>query len=430
MPLPSAETARIAATNAQLLQLQAVSGTPAQRSPRQRETVAEARRELRNLTDAFLREHAERLYDEVTDGRTSYLRLDMVCERVATLVPGLTPTREQVEAEQRRAPDDKEGLDIDQSILLSHFLRSATSGPHLLEAMRRPTERALHLLPQFEQTGVVTLDSVRVECHNGAAHLTMQREDCLNAEDDEQVRDMETAVDLALLASQVRVGVIRGGVMTHSKYAGRRVFSSGINLKSLHAGRISLVGFLLGREMGYIAKMIHGLTGERDWAWDGVVAQKPWLAAVDSFAIGGGAQLMLACDRVIAERDAYFSLPAAQEGIIPGAGNLRLGRVTGGRLSRQVILAGRRVAASEPEGGLLFDKIVAPEEMDEAIKAEVALLDSPAVFANRRMLNLADEPQESLRRYLAEFAIEQARRLYSEDVLNKVTRFSAGAGRS
>jgi (3,5-dihydroxyphenyl)acetyl-CoA 1,2-dioxygenase len=206
---------------------------------------------------------------------------------------------------------------------------------------------------------------------------------------------------------------------------GRRVFSSGIDLRSLHAGRISFVDFLLRRELGYVAKLVHGLTEDRDLAWDSSVVQKPWLAAVDSFAIGGGAQLLLACDRVIAERDAFFSLPAAREGIIPGAANLRLGRVAGGRLSRQIILAGRRVAADEPDGRLLFDEVVAPQEMDRAIEAEVSRLDSPAVAANRRMLNLAEEPQELFRCYMAEFTVQQARRLYSEDVLNKVVRFAS-----
>ncbi len=386
-----------------------------------------ARTAARDAADRFLAEHADRLYDQVTGGRTRRLRLAEVCAAAAEAVPGLVPTPAEVEAEQRLAPADKEGLDVDQGILISHLLRSATAGPHLLASMRRPTARALALLPEFERTGVVALRSVRVERADGAAHLTMQRDDCLNAEDNEQVRDMETAVDLALLSPAVRVGVLRGGVMTHRRYAGRRVFSSGINLKRLHAGDISYVDFLLGREMGYLAKLVHGLSGDRDLAWDARPAQKPWVAVVDSFAIGGGAQVLLACDRVIAERDAYFSVPAAQEGIIPGVANLRLGRVAGGRLSRQIILAGRRVMATDPAAELVFDEVVAPEEVDAAVKAEVLRMDSPAVVANRRMLNLAEEPQEAFRRYLAEFAVEQARRLYSDDVLTKVHRFATGA---
>ncbi len=414
--LPAARA--VTAAHEQIARLVAAYPPPSERSPEQREAVAAARQQAGFHANQFLEQHADRLYDLVTDGHSRYLRLSEVSAAVADAVPGLAPTAAEVAAEHLLAPADKEGLDLGQGILFGHLLRSAVAGPHLLTAMRRPTTRALDLLPAFEATGVVELDSVHVERRDGAAHLTMRREDCLNAEDDAQVEDMETAVDLALLAPSVRVGVLRGGVMTHPRHAGRRVFSSGINLRSLRAGRISFVEFLLRRELGYIAKLVHGLSTEA------FCTQKPWLAAVDSFAIGGGAQLVLACDRVLAEQDVYFSLPAAKEGIIPGVANLRLGRAVGARLARQIILAGRRITAAEPAAALLFDRVVPPSEMDQAVEAEVSLLDSPAVIANRRMLNLAEEPAESLLRYLAEFSLQQANRLYSEDVLTKVVRFA------
>jgi thioesterase DpgC len=145
---------------------------------------------------------------------------------------------------------------------------------------------------------------------------------------------------------------------------------------------------------------------------------------VDGFAIGGGMQLLLVFDHVIAASDAYFSLPAAQEGIVPGAANLRLTRCLGPRLSRQVILGGRRIWASEPAGRLLADEVVEPAELPEAIERSLDRLQSPAVAANRRMLNLAEESSDEFRRYMAEFAVQQAMRLYGEDVIAKVGRFS------
>ncbi|GAB1510945.1 (3,5-dihydroxyphenyl)acetyl-CoA 1,2-dioxygenase DpgC [Actinophytocola sp. KF-1] len=423
--LPAARA--VAAAHAALREVLAGSPPPSLRAPWQRAAVAAARHEARVCAAGFLRAHVDRLHDEITAGGTRFLRLAEVCDAAAAAVPGLVPAKEESDAEQDRPPADKEGLDVDQSILISHLLRSRTAGPHLLDAMRRPTPKALRLLPEFERTGVLTLASVHVRCADGVAHLTMQRDDCLNAEDNQQVEDMETAVDLVLLAQAVKVGVIRGGVMSHPRYAGRRVFSSGINLKSLHAGRISFTGFLLGREMGYLAKIIHGMTGVRDDHWDRGPVQKPWLAAVDSFAIGGGAQLMLACDRVIVERDAYFTIPAAREGIIPGVAALRLGRLVGARQARQIILADGRVAAGDPAARLLFDEVCAPEDMAGAIAAEASRLAAPAVVANRRMLNLADESQESFREFLAEFTVQQAGRLYAEDVLTKVSRFATSA---
>lgn len=293
--------------------------------------------------------------------------------------------------------------------------------------MALPTARALQLLPEFRRTGELDLGSVRLERRDGAAHLTMCRTDCLNAEDNRQVEDMETAVDLALLDPQVRVGLLRGGEMTHPRYHGKRVFSAGINLKSLHTGQISLVDFLLRRELGYINKLFRGLRVEHAGSWHTPVIEKPWVAAVDTFAIGGGAQLLMVFDRVLAAADSFVSLPAAQEGIVPGAGNLRLGRLAGGRLSRQVVLWGRRIHATEPDAGLLLDEVVEPDRMDQAVAESLERLDSPAVVTNRRMLNLAEEPPEQFRQYMAEFAVQQALRLYSQDVIGKVGRFSAAA---
>ncbi len=85
-------------------------------------------------------------------------------------------------------------------------------------------------------------------------------------------------------------------------------------------------------------------------------------------------QLLLVFDHVIVASDAYFSLPAAQEGIVPGAADFRLCRSAGPRLSRQIILEGRRIWANEP---------VDPADMEEAIEGSLDRLKSPAVAANR-----------------------------------------------
>jgi (3,5-dihydroxyphenyl)acetyl-CoA 1,2-dioxygenase len=126
------------------------------------------------------------------------------------------------------------------------------------------------------------------------------------------------------------------------------VFSAGLNLKALHAGNIALVDFLLRRELGYIHKFMRGILVEDGSCWQSPTVAKPWVAAVDGFAIGGGMQLLFVFDHVLAAADAYFSLPAAQEGIVPGAANFRLARCVGPRLSRQIVLEGRRIWASEP----------------------------------------------------------------------------------
>ncbi|MEU2425706.1 (3,5-dihydroxyphenyl)acetyl-CoA 1,2-dioxygenase DpgC [Streptomyces sp. NPDC007851] len=397
-----------------------------ERDERQRTAAADAHRGARWLRSRFLAAHVDGVHHTLTDGGP-HPRIAELAGRAATAVPGLVPTTDQLAEERTRVQAAKEGREIDQAILFSALLAAPRPGTRLLEAMLRPTDRALTLLDTFRHQGVLDLGSVHITRTDGIAHVEMRNAHCLNAEDDQLVEDLETAVDLALLDDDVQAGILRGTVMTHPRYAGRRVFSAGINLKHLHQGQISYVDFLLRRELGFIHKIIRGLLlDDSPRHWPHRTLEKPWVGAVDTFAIGGGMQILLALDRVIAGSDAYFSLPAAQEGIVPGAGNLRLARQTGGRIARQVILAGRRIRADEPMARLICDETTDPAGVAAASERAAAQLANPAVAANRRMLNLAEEPPDRLRRYLAEFALAQGLRLYSADVLAKVGRSWSG----
>jgi thioesterase DpgC len=374
--------------------------------------------ETRNRRTAFMRDNARTVYEELTLGYTKRLRHDELVAAAAEQYPGLVPSLDEMAAEEALPQQRKLGREIDQGIFLHHVLSDEVAGTHLLESMLAPTPRALRLLPGFEATGYADLGAVRMRREDGVAHLTVHNEHCLNAETNEHVEDMETAVDIALLDPAVRVCVLRGAVMTHPKYTGRRVFSAGINLRELHAGRISYLRFLMRREIGYLSKIYRGVLIEGEWRTK--VLEKPWVAAVDTFAIGGGMQLLLLFDYVIAEHGAFVSLPAAQEGIVPGAGNLRLARLVGGRVTRQVILSGRRLYAGEPGSEGMFDEVVEPSMMDNAVAEAAARMAAPAVTPNRHMLHTSEESMSHFRGYMAEFALQQALRLYGADVLDKV----------
>ncbi|MFB7274193.1 (3,5-dihydroxyphenyl)acetyl-CoA 1,2-dioxygenase DpgC [Streptomyces sp. NPDC056244] len=396
---------------------------PPDRDAEQRRLAATVFASCRQMREQFMRRHADEVYDVLTEGGVRRYRLSELVFAAATRFPGLVPTRVQVDAEGALIQADKEGREIDQGIFFRGILRSPAAGAHLADTMLLASPRALALIDGFRRDGRVDLGPVLVERRNGAGHLTVRNYHCLNAEDNALVEAMETAVDLVLLDEGVRVGVVRGGVMTHPRYEGRRVFSAGINLSDLRNGRISFVEFLLRRELTYVSKLLRGLLlppGEATFAASSL--HKPWVAAVDSFAIGGGMQLLLVCDRVIAADDAFFSLPAAQEGIVPGAGNLRLGRLTGARLARRIILSGKRIRATDSEADLVCDEVVPGHAMDAAVESAVEELDSPAVSANRAMLALAEESPDQFRTYMAEFAFTQACRLYGEDVISKVDR--------
>ncbi|WP_051385713.1 enoyl-CoA hydratase/isomerase family protein [Actinokineospora inagensis] len=388
----------------------------AQRSAAEQAVADGAFAACRGVREEFLRLHVEAVYDAVTGDRTRLVRVPELLADASIAVPGLVPTEEQLAEERANTQGHKEGREIDQGIFLRAVLRSPTAGGHLVLAMRQPTGRALDLLAGFAESGAVDLGSVRV-CRRGpAGHVTLHNTDSLNAEDEAFVDDLETAVDLVLLDDRIHVGVLRGGVMTHERYAGRRVFSAGVNLRLLQRGRVSFVDFAIRRELGYTSKIVHGLPSTMG---------KPWVAAVDSFAIGGCLEALLGCDRVIAERDAYFAVP---DGVVPAVAPFRLGRMAGGRQARRLVLSGGRIAATDPAADLVCDQVVPPEGMSEAIEAAVRELDTPAAAANRAMVAHIEEPADRFRAYLAEFAYHQAARLYGRDVIARIDREWAHRG--
>jgi thioesterase DpgC len=231
------------------------------------------------------------------------------------------------------------------------------------------------------------------------------------------------------------VGVLRGAPATHPKHAGRRIFGAGINLTDLYTGQISLVEFMLDRELGAITKMYRGLavTSELPVQMDGAAREKPWVAAVESFAIGGACQWLLVMDWVVAETGSYFNLPARKEGIIPGCANLRLPRLVGERWARQAIVFGRAFEADTPAGRLIADEVVPAAEMDGAVQRAAEQLLSAgmtSLIANRRALRAGQEPLDRFRRYMSLYASEQARCLYSDALIANLERNWQAGSRS
>src|SRR5262249_38086361 len=140
-------------------------------------------------------------------------------------------------------------------------------------------------------------------------------------------------------------------------------------------------------------------------------SREAWMGGVGGLGVGGGCQYLLAIGYVMAASDAYLTLPARKEGIIPGAANLRLTRFVGDRLARQLIMYGRRLECDSAEGRLICDEIVPPGEMDAAIDRVVENFTSSGVVSaagNRRAFRVAEEPLDLFRRYMAVYAREQA----------------------
>jgi thioesterase DpgC len=368
--------------------------------------------------ESFLSDHAAAVYAQLTDDFREPVRVEDLVYRAADQFPGLVPGRADMAEETRRAGlADKRGIEAEQGIFIAHVLGHPQSGRHLIRAMLRPKPEALVLLAAFRRTGKADLGSAWVERQDATGIVELRNPEFLNAEDNAVVAAMETAVDLVLLDPQIEVGVLRGATVRHPKHVGRRIFNSGLNLTALQAGQISLVEFMIARELGLLAKLQWGHCHESGPDEDiGVTDEKPWIAAVEGWAIGGGCQLLLVTDRVLAEQGAYFSLPASREGLVPGVAPARLARRFGGRLARQVVLFGRTLQADEPDGHLLCDEVVRPGGMDEAIASTSAMLTGSGLIsaaANRKAIRFGEETPDEFRRYMAMFAREQARCLYS-----------------
>lgn len=408
------------------------AGALAALPPRPERTQAQARAAAmlldqgRALREDFMARHARAAYERLTHSMTRFLRVRELVYAAALEWPGLVPREADVLAERRLLLKDKDGLEIDQGIFLAHVLADPACGRHLMWAMQRPRRDSLALVDEFVRTGAADLGAARVDRRGNVGHITLQNHDYLNAEDDDSNAAVERAVDLVLLDPGVEVAVLRGAPAEHPKHAGRRIFGSGINLTKLYRGQIGFVEFLIERELGLNNKMYRGLTGDdyRDSDFESTL-EKPFMAVVEAFAIGGACQWLLIMDRVIAEPGAYFNLPARKEGIIPGSANLRLPRFVGDRMTRQALFFNREFRADSAEGRLLADQVVTPSEIDDAIEHSARELTSAgmtSLVANRRMLRLGQEPLDAHRMYMAWYAREQAYCQHSPALIDNLER--------
>jgi len=264
---------------------------------------------------------------------------------------------------------------------------------------------------------------VHLKRHGKASVLTMRNPRYLNAEDESTLDPMEIAVDLALLDPKTELCVLRGDAVTHPKYAGQRIFGAGINLTHLYEGKIRYLWYLI-RDLGFVNKFYRGLA-MADRSPEETSLEKLWIAVVEGFAIGGHCQILLTMDYTLATENAYLTLPARREGIVPGAANLRLPRFVGDRVARQAILAERRIECDSPAGRMICDAIVKPEDIDDDLDQVVTQLTSSGVVSaasNRRAFRAGEEPLDTFRRYMAVYAREQAHCHFSPALIANLER--------
>ncbi len=384
-------------------------------TPAAADARASWRAQVRRATAELVRRHVDEL-DRIIATPDAAGAID----ELAAALPGLVAGSEQRAEDAARPLASKIGVEYKAAVVLAELLAAPRPGRRLLHGSRRPRPRSLELLPAFQRDGAVELAGARVRRRGPAAIVELASADSLNAESDPILDALEICVDLALLDPGIEVGVLRGAPVTHRKYAGKRVFCSGLHLTELYQGRLSYL-YYVRRELGLVSKLFRGLT----FADGQPGIEKPWIAAVETHAIGGGCQLLLVMDVVLAEQGSFLTLPARREGIIPGAANLRLPRLVGERIARRMILRDLRLPAESPDAAGLVDELVPPGQMDGAIDAAVADLTSSGLVSlagNRKALRLGQEPEDVFQAYMAHFALTQADCHFSPALVRNLER--------
>ncbi len=371
------------------------------------------------------------IYEELTAGRSRFLRVDELCRLTGQTHAKTLPNEEELKAEARLGQREKKGLEKAQGEFLAQILGDPLAGMHLCHAMLLRREDSREKFSEFDRRGEIELSGVHLARRGKAAELTMRNPRYLNAEDESTLDGMEIAVDLALLDPKTEICVLRGDFVEHPKYAGRRIFGAGINLTHLYQGKLRFLWYLI-RDMGFVNKFYRGLAF-KEQSPEVASIEKVWVAAVEGFAIGGHCQILLTMDYTLAAEDAYMTLPARKEGIIPGAADLRLPRFVGDRIARQAIMAERRIDCASPEGHLICDEVVPSDEMDSAISRVVENLTGSGVVSaagNRRAFRAGQEPLDTFRRYMAVYAREQAQCHFSPALIANLEKHWNAASRT
>ena len=206
---------------------------------------------------------------------------------------------------------------------------------------------------------------------DGVALLTLDRPEVLNALDSATLTELVEALERLDADDSCRCVVITG--------AGEKAFAAGADIKEMAAATPESL------EQANSFARWERLRGVR----------KPIIAAVRGYALGGGCELAMACDLIVASDDAVFGQPEIRIGVIPGAGGTqRLTRALGKAKAMELILTGRQMPAREAEAHGLVNRVVGREQMLPqalALAGEIAALPPLAVMAAKDAVNRAYE---------------------------------------
>ncbi len=213
-------------------------------------------------------------------------------------------------------------------------------------------------------------ETILAETRGRVGLITLNRPQALNALNSTLVGELNQALDGFEADPGIGCTVITGS---------EKAFAAGADIKEMQG---------LSYPQTYLDDFIT--------AWDRVAnRRKPIIAAVSGFALGGGCELAMMCDFIIASDTAKFGQPEIKLGVMPGAGGTqRLTRIVGKAKAMEMCLTGRMMGADEAERSGLVSRVVpAAELMNEAMKAAetIAAMSLPIAMMTKESVNRAYE---------------------------------------
>jgi enoyl-CoA hydratase len=219
----------------------------------------------------------------------------------------------------------------------------------------------------------VELGTMRCTFDGPVARLRLNRPTVLNAADWAFVNDLVTATSTLVRHPDVRVVIVSGE---------GRAFCSGLDVKELAQGHLTAEWFALWERGVRTLAHLDAIT----------------IAAIHGYCLGGGLQIALACDLLIAADDAVLSIPAVREGVVADLGPMRLARLIGAAPAKRLCLLGHRFSATDGATMGLIAEVVEPgrhEQRADALAQELLTIPFPALLHTKRQIDHTFELDEA-----------------------------------
>ncbi|WP_428332040.1 enoyl-CoA hydratase-related protein [Novosphingobium sp.] len=219
----------------------------------------------------------------------------------------------------------------------------------------------------------MSYETVLVEARGAVTLITINRPQALNALSSQVAEDLIAAFAAFEADPAQRCAVLTG--------SGEKAFAAGADIKEMaeKATADFYAKDFFARWTSHLVK----------------TTRKPWIAAVNGFALGGGCELAMMADFIIASENAKFGQPEIKLGVAPGmGGSQRLTRAIGKAKAMEMCLTGRMMDAAEAErAGLVARVVPLAGLIDDALKTATAIAAMPplAAMANKEMVNAAFE---------------------------------------